>query len=450
MLTQCPHCLTLFRVGPEHLKAAAGQVRCCRCHQVFNALQRLHESPTSFTNPSDASPEQSETQTSAQEYPDTPTEPVEERPEEKGNSEDQPDCLCPSETTSQRSGIHAPPDDDLDRSTEPTQESLLLREEQELWPDFTDPPNDDGFSPMPPGRDSAEKPDGLIEGILEQDDGLDPEPDYFAADSESQMSELLDQDSSSILLPDTEEPSDGQYGLSDNIVTFSSSVEAPESMEDTPYGQDDAESILKDEATDEEWGRPDRDSVPAFYMETKTSPGRSITDDHAFNFEAEITSRKPRSKWALLWFLGCLLLSLPLAGQLAWQFRGDLIQHDAGRQALNLLCRIVDCKVPVRQALDKVIIQGRNLSTHPDKPNTLFLQVNIINTAAFEQPFPRLILSLYNDKGNLVARRTFLAKDYLPPEFEQQGVMPKDQPILVEMELVDPGKEVTGFSFDFF
>jgi len=449
MLTQCPHCLTLFRVGPEHLKAAAGQVRCCRCHHVFNALQRLQESPASFTNPSDLSPQQSETQTPAEASPNTPTVPTEGRQQGKENSDARPDFLYPSETTAQPNEIQAPPDDGLDRSTEPTEESLLLKGDKELWPDFTGQQDDNGFTPMLPDRESAEKPDGLIEGILERDDGLDPEPDYFAAGSESQMSELLDQDSSSILLPDTEEPTEEGQGPTDNIVTFSSSVELLDSADDMPYGQDD-DSILKDEAIDEERGRPDYDSLPAFRTEEETSREAFISDDHAFNFEAEISSRKPRSKWAPLWFLGSLLLLLPLAGQLAWQFRDDLIQQDAGRQTLNLLCRIVGCEVPIRQALDKIVIQGRNLSTHPDKPNTLFLQVNIINTAAFEQPFPRLILSLYNDKGELVARRTFLAKDYLPPEFAQQSFMPMDQPILVEMELVDPGKEVTGFSFDFF
>jgi hypothetical protein len=375
---------------------------------------------------------------------------VEERQQGKGDNDGRPDFLYPSETTTQWSGIQAPSDDGLDRSTEPTEESLLLKEDKALWPDFTEQPDDGGFNPIPPDRESTENPDGLIEGILERDDGLDPEPDYFAADSESQMSELLDQDSSSILLPDTEEPIEEQSGPTGNIVTFSSSAESPASMEDMLYGRDDDDSILKDEAIEEVRGRPDYDSVPAFRIEAETSPGPSIKDDHAFNFEAEISSRKPRNKRTLLWLLGSLLLLPPLAGQLAWQFRDDLIQHDAGRQSLNLLCRIAGCEVPIRQALDKIVIQGRNLSTHPDKPNTLFLQVNIINTAAFEQPFPRLILSLYNDKGDLVARRTFLAKDYQPSEFEQQRLMPMDLPILVEMELVDPGKEVTGFSFDFF
>ncbi len=41
MYTQCPNCHTYFRIGPEHLKAAGGKVRCGQCDTVFNALDTL-------------------------------------------------------------------------------------------------------------------------------------------------------------------------------------------------------------------------------------------------------------------------------------------------------------------------------------------------------------------------------------------------------------------------
>ena len=43
MYTQCPHCQTLFRISAEQLKAAAGKAHCCRCDQVFSALDNLRE-----------------------------------------------------------------------------------------------------------------------------------------------------------------------------------------------------------------------------------------------------------------------------------------------------------------------------------------------------------------------------------------------------------------------
>lgn len=36
--TTCPHCGSIFRLSPDHLEIARGQVRCSECMQTFNAL----------------------------------------------------------------------------------------------------------------------------------------------------------------------------------------------------------------------------------------------------------------------------------------------------------------------------------------------------------------------------------------------------------------------------
>lgn len=41
MLIRCPTCTTQFRMQPEHIDAAAGQVRCGRCAEVFNAEEHI-------------------------------------------------------------------------------------------------------------------------------------------------------------------------------------------------------------------------------------------------------------------------------------------------------------------------------------------------------------------------------------------------------------------------
>lgn len=405
MLTQCPHCLTYFRVGPDHLKAAAGQVRCCRCHQVFNALQHLEEAPVSFANTTSASESHTAVEKSPEDQANTATEAATETPQRKGNTKD--------------------------------------------WLDFGEQRDDHDFQPMLPELAPEPNSDELLEDIVEQNDGLEPEPDYFAEGTESQMSELLDQDSSSLLLPDTGEPYGETPNGAGNIFTFNTPPPETGETEAPLTAPEFEDSILKDDAIDENLGKPDYDSVPALRTDTPSPTEPLADDDQTLNF-ATVDLPKPHNKSRRLWLIGCLLLLPPLAGQLAWLFRDDLIQHAPGRQSLNLLCQIAGCEVPKRRAVDKILIQGRNLSSHPDKPETLFLQVNIVNTAPFDQPFPRLTLSLYNDKGELIARRTFSASDYLPSEYASLELMPKAQPILVEMELVDPGKEVTGFSFDFY
>jgi predicted Zn finger-like uncharacterized protein len=46
--TQCPKCETVFKLSAEVLRAAAGQVRCGRCGEVFSALARLSEDASAF------------------------------------------------------------------------------------------------------------------------------------------------------------------------------------------------------------------------------------------------------------------------------------------------------------------------------------------------------------------------------------------------------------------
>ena len=43
LATQCPHCLTIFRVASDQLKLRGGLVRCGSCRQVFNGNEFLVE-----------------------------------------------------------------------------------------------------------------------------------------------------------------------------------------------------------------------------------------------------------------------------------------------------------------------------------------------------------------------------------------------------------------------
>lgn len=45
MYTRCPHCLTVFMVAAEQLKAAHGNVRCGTCLESFDAIPHLSDGP---------------------------------------------------------------------------------------------------------------------------------------------------------------------------------------------------------------------------------------------------------------------------------------------------------------------------------------------------------------------------------------------------------------------
>ncbi|MAY41608.1 MULTISPECIES: DUF3426 domain-containing protein [unclassified Neptuniibacter] len=46
IITQCPHCIALFKVTPGQLKIADGQVRCGNCLHVFSALDNIPREDT--------------------------------------------------------------------------------------------------------------------------------------------------------------------------------------------------------------------------------------------------------------------------------------------------------------------------------------------------------------------------------------------------------------------
>ncbi|MCU7919601.1 MAG: DUF3426 domain-containing protein [Candidatus Thiodiazotropha sp. (ex Epidulcina cf. delphinae)] len=399
MFTQCPHCLTLFRITSGQLKAAEGKVRCCQCSSVFNALMNLQESPASFKN-------------------DTSRDPA------AG-----PITLQGAEGEAMEA---------TDRDPILVNDSEVIRSLDALADD------DSGVHHFSEDTDSEANESGLgnhsqSQFLLEQDDGLETEPDYFATDTESQMSALLDQDSASLLLS-----------------TESHRPDLAEVIElEVRETEPDPAIALDPETGQPEEGAPPEDGITQDYVSSATASRDNayasaavVEEEKPFTFEAGYDDDPPRRN-RLFWGLGSLLLIIPLSGQIVWQLRDSLIHNDIGRQLLGGVCQIAGCDVPIRRAVEKILISERTLTTHPEKENVLSLQLEMANTAAFRQPYPKLQLSLYNDMGKLIARRTFTPDEYHAAHDQADAMMPRQESVHVELELADPGNEVTGFKFDF-
>ncbi|WP_369163292.1 DUF3426 domain-containing protein [Candidatus Thiodiazotropha sp. LNASS1] len=311
--------------------------------------------------------------------------------------------------------------------------------------------------------------------LLERDDGLETEPDYFAAGTESQMSELLDRDSASLLLEekgadnrlaevisfdnhDKESLAEPEPSTSsEETITGTDSsnpVEVPTDEEESTGTVDESpaeeKSILSDEKPEQEISPEsiplEQDFIPT--EEESIQSQESLDEETRFTFEEEFERPQP-SRYRGYWIIGSLLLLLPLCGQITWYLRDSLVSHYAGRQILQGVCNLAGCEVPIRRDTEQIIISDRALTAHPEKEGILSLKLEMVNAAAFQQPFPRLQLSLYNDMGTIIARRTFLPDEYKADQYQSNPMMPKLRTMHVELELQDPGNEVTGFKFDF-
>jgi predicted Zn finger-like uncharacterized protein len=394
MFTQCPHCLTLFRITPEHLKVAEGQVRCCQCSKIFNALQTLQETPETFSN-QDVSSAAIDNGTPAQDgllyY--------------VSQSDDHDSVLIN--------------DSEVERSLDD------LADDSTPMPEYSDDSNLKSDNQTLQG-------DSQSQFIFEQDDGLATEPEYFALGTESQMSELLDDESS-------------QSNLAEII-----ELDIPEPDSEIDEQPEDLNDLLDEHELDS--SSKEAESLSDISLTSPaTTPAHDIEqpkEDLPFTFEAQDADKTPLHV-TILWTISSLLLLIPLCGQLAWQFRDNLIHDEIGRQLLDTICSVAGCTTPLRIDRDKIMITERSLTAHPDIENTLSMQLEMVNTASFEQPFPKLQLSLYNDMGTLIARRTFSESEYRDATPRSDSLMPMLKPIHIELLLTDPGKEVTGFKFEF-
>lgn len=159
----------------------------------------------------------------------------------------------------------------------------------------------------------------------------------------------------------------------------------------------------------------------------------------------ETTAETPqRRRWP--WYSGSALALITLCGQL---FYFNSLQIDRGSPlwpGARWLCGHLGCPLqqPDRDS-SKIASSNLLIRSHPTTSNALIVDAEIINNHDFSQPFPPLTLVFEDLQGNLVAQRTFQPAEYLQGELTGATLMPSKQPIKLEMELVDPGKDAVSF-----
>jgi len=116
-------------------------------------------------------------------------------------------------------------------------------------------------------------------------------------------------------------------------------------------------------------------------------------------------------------------LLLLLAAQLAlWQRDMLAAEHPAVRGVLVALCGVAGCEVRLPQAVDRLSIEGDEMSAPDAKdPSRILLLATLRNSAPFPVAYPSLELSLQNAREEILARRVLGPADYLAPGSDRTG-----------------------------
>lgn len=150
----------------------------------------------------------------------------------------------------------------------------------------------------------------------------------------------------------------------------------------------------------------------------------------------------------LLWFIGILLLLVLGIAQVIYYQRYQLISNERYQQQILQICEFLPCAESEFSSTRQIKLLERNVFTHPVKSNALMVTGSFVNEAPFPQKPPKLLVSLLDIQGNLIANRQFSAAEYLPAE-QSLSALNSNKPIQFRLEIVDPGTEALTYEFEF-
>lgn len=457
MLSRCPACATVFRVDTVQIRAREGRVRCGRCHAVFDALDAMVDIATLRATGPVATPG----------TPDEPPASPAFAVDTAAAADDAPypdfSRVFAAASADEADHPHSPPEESTARlnvvdapevrvSTEPSAVTTDLLTEPA---DLTEPPG----QPMPePGG----RMDVLVArttnywgvpSLSEPSPATPPEP---AAGHEldpdvTQPLDIFDLDAATGLRHGpADEPGaatdSAEVSLSHGLPAQDAQVVAavqgpavrsPDDTIDSTAPEPGAGGYTPDETPAPTAApAPVRDPLldPPPALEPVHDPAMQRIRRELYGDEAPAARSGLRTA---LWATGCVLLVLAATGQLAYHFRSDIaVAQPALKPLFEQACARIGCNVPALREPDKVSIEASELTPEPGREPLLRLSALLRNTAAFEQEWPHLELTLTDTGDRAVVRRVLTPREFLPPDARTTGFAPASEQMVGV--LVDP------------
>lgn len=147
----------------------------------------------------------------------------------------------------------------------------------------------------------------------------------------------------------------------------------------------------------------------------------------------------------LAWFLLLLMLGGVLFAQLLFFQFDSWAKQSTWRPVYGALCQHLDCELPNLYNIDDISAQHLSVNSHKVYKNTLVVDAVLNNQSNIAQPFPYLELFFTDTENQVVAARRFAPAEYLHGELKGKTMMPAKQPIRIALEIVDPGKQASGY-----
>jgi predicted Zn finger-like uncharacterized protein len=398
MYTQCPECRTIYRIDEDALQASLGIVRCGRCDKRFDALRTLSDT--------------------------LPVEPLEQLPEQD------PDDRAPKLT-------HVVPSSAFEQAAGKSRsgKAAATPEPEPQAVPLTGDSSEDWFADI--------ESELTAESRTADDPMAEPGDDTWSVelpgetdDAPAAMEAAATPVEEPWTVPETASPS----AAGDAAPRETPVPEVPVSDVPVPGSGPDDVAVAFDEPAEGE-------SMPAADTPLETAPADAGPE--AAPVPVYVRPRRRFSRAGAMWTLGCVLLALLLAAQLAWADRVELFRNPATRAWMARICHTVPCSLPLIKDTAKLELLSRDVRPDPNAAGALTITATVRNNAAFSQPWPVVSVELSDLDNNPVAMRRFRPSEYMTdPARRAAGIAPGATAV-VAFEVADPGRRAVAFQFGF-
>lgn len=395
LATQCPHCLTIFRVASDQLKLRGGLVRCGNCREVFNGNEFLVEPSVADGH-----------------YQPAP------------GSKAQAGMASPSmaPVPALQTSPNSPAPGAYERNIPPPASQ----------PVFSAPP-----APAPPPEVNVPAPEPTIAAVPAWAAVAAPaaipvvaEPKVFRSPaSPGYIPDLgaalkpaapvdkinLADEASGLPAPSEEEPDSGAL-LQRSSIDTDEIVAPPE-----------VAAVF----------RIDDEALPAAEEEREGQDDGEPADEPGFVKRAERRARISQVMKMVMMVLAGVMVPVLLLQSLYYWRNPLAAAAPPLRPLLNGMCVALHCTVGLPTEIDRLSLESNELQVVPPNQNVYALSLVMRNRGDTVQAWPHIELTLNNDDEKAVVRRVFRPRDYLAdPAQVDSGIAPaSEQQIKLNFEL---------------
>jgi hypothetical protein len=139
------------------------------------------------------------------------------------------------------------------------------------------------------------------------------------------------------------------------------------------------------------------------------------------------------------------MLAAVFIGQIMHYYRSELAQYAELRPLVSEYCRLFECDVEPQRRVGLIELTQTAISPHPRYDNILRIRASMVNRAAFGQPYPLMEVTLTDNAGKVIARRSFSHPQYLERSIPAQDMLPPHVVVKTLLDVTSPDTSAVGY-----